>query len=64
MSRHKAAFRTNPKQSKQDTLINCCIAGESFESLTVQKFLLLARNATKDGIPVCVTRIEKGESAK
>ena len=59
MRRYKATFSTN-KQSNQDTLINCCIAGESFESLTVQKFLLLARNATKDGIPVCVTKIKKG----
>jgi hypothetical protein len=57
MSRYKATFSTN-KQRKQDTLIDCCIAGESFESLTVQKFLLLARNATKDGIPVCVTQIK------
>ncbi len=59
MRKYKVPFSTN-KQSKPDTLIDCCIAGVSFESLTVQNFLLLAKNATKDGIPVCVTRIEKG----
>ncbi len=57
MRRYKATFRTSPKQDS-NILIDCCIAGESFESLTVQKFLLLARNATKDGIPVCVTQIK------
>lgn len=59
MRRYKATFQADAKQGSM-ILINCCIAGISFESLTVQNFLSLAKNATKDGIPVYVTKIEKG----